>query len=187
MTNVRKVMPSERPLRTASTSELGPAELRQIHELMLVAFDNDFSDEDWEHTLGGVHFFLELGGKILSHAAVVPRMLEVGRSMFHTGYVEGVATHPEFRSRGWGSDVVSAATAHIRASYGLGALGTSSFSFYERLGWERWSGRTFVRRVGRRERTPDEDGYVMVLRFGPSAHVDTSADLSCDDRTGDVW
>lgn len=65
---------------------------------MLLAFGNDFSDEDWKHTLGGIHLFIELGGQIVSHAAVVPRMLEVGRSMFHTGYVEGVATH---HGTGW--------------------------------------------------------------------------------------
>ncbi|MCA1705322.1 MAG: GNAT family N-acetyltransferase, partial [Actinobacteria bacterium] len=116
-----------------------------------------------------------------------PRMLEVGDVMFTTGYVEGVATHPTFRMRGLGNAVVSAATAHIEANYQFGALGTSSFSLYQRVGWERWSGSTFVRRAGGREATPDEDGYVMVLRFGPSRDVDTTADLSCDDRPGDVW
>ena len=51
----------------------------------------------------------------------------------------------------------------------LGALATGRWSFYERLGWERWRGPTFARDGDEVIRTEDDDDAVMVLRFGPSA------------------
>lgn len=62
--------------------------------MLLDAFgDDDFSDEDWEHALGGWHVVVTLdGGPVLTHAAVVPRVLDVADHAFRTGYVEGVAT-----------------------------------------------------------------------------------------------
>jgi hypothetical protein len=37
------------------------------------------------------------------------------------------------------------------------------------------------------EPTPEEDGYLMVLRFGPSEHVDLAESISCEARPGDDW
>ncbi len=69
----------------------------------------------------------------------------------------------------------------------MGALSTSKQRFYERLGWERWLGPTFVRRGGGVVRTPDEDDGIMVLRFGASREVDRTAAISCEARSGDDW
>lgn len=154
---------------------------------MTVAFPEGFSEEDWEHTIGGRHFFIRQESLIVSHAAVVRRDIEENHRMFRCGYVEGVATHPELRRRGLGTVVMSKAAEHIRASYELGALGTDVFDFYERLGWERWQGPTFVRRPDGLFHSEEEDGYVMVLRFGPSANVDLKSEISCDPRSGDDW
>jgi len=59
--------------------------------------------------------------------------------------------------------------------------------FYERLGWERWRGPTFVRHGPELVRTEDEDDGVMVLRFDRSLAVDLSGSISCEARTGDDW
>jgi aminoglycoside 2'-N-acetyltransferase I len=75
----------------------------------------------------------------------------------------------------------------IRRHHEMGALSTGEHGFYERLGWERWRGPTFVRRDGATVRTPDEDDGIMVLRFGPTAAVDLGAALSCEARPGDDW
>jgi aminoglycoside 2'-N-acetyltransferase I len=174
-------------VRSALTSELPAATLDAIHALMVSGFEGDFSDDDWTHTIGGRHFFIEQRGSVLSHAAVVPRPIEVSSHPFRTGYVEGVATHPERRHEGLGSGVMSAAFDHIRSAYELGALGTDVFEFYARLGWERWQGPTFVRESEGLVHTKDDDGYVMVLRFGPSETVDLTAPISCDARPGDDW
>jgi aminoglycoside 2'-N-acetyltransferase I len=42
-------------LRTAHTAELGNRELRAIHVLLAESFGETFTDDDYEHALGGVH------------------------------------------------------------------------------------------------------------------------------------
>lgn len=174
-------------LRSALSAELTSEELAQIRALMDVAFD-DFADDDMEHGLGGRHWIVELDGRIVSHASVVARSLEVDGRPFRAGYVEAVGVEPSVQGRGHGTDVMRPASDHIRESYELGALGTGEFHFYERLGWERWQGPSFVRlEDGSLERTADDDDGLMVLRHGPSAGIDLRARLTCEWRPGDVW
>ena len=151
------------------------------------AFD-DFTDHDLDHGLGGRHWLVELDGRLVAHASVVERRLEIDGRPFRAGYVEAVAVAPAFQHRGLGSRVMEAATAHIRAAYELGALGTGEQPFYERLGWERWAGRSEVmERDGTRRHTADEDAWLMVLRTGPSVTVPLTGTLTCEWRPGDVW
>jgi aminoglycoside 2'-N-acetyltransferase I len=78
-------------------------------------------------------------------------------------------------------------TTVLRREFEMGALSTSRHAFYERLGWERWQGPTFVRDGAETIRTEAEDDGVMVLRFGPSARVDVTAPIACERRCGDDW
>jgi aminoglycoside 2'-N-acetyltransferase I len=150
--------------------------------------DEGFTEEDWGHAFPGVHFIVGDDGDVRSHAAVVARELHVADRPLRTGYVENVATRASERGRGLGTAVVAAADEHIRANFTLGALGTSEFGFYERLGWERWRGPTSVRTSEGVNRTPEEDGYVMVLRTPMTPpDLDLDASISCDWRPGDVW
>ena len=82
---------------------------------------------------------------------------------------------------------MTAASEYVRREFTLGALGTGRHTFYERLGWERWRGATYVRREAELVRTEEDDDDVMVLRFGPSAAVDLADAISCDARPGDDW
>jgi len=75
----------------------------------------------------------------------------------------------------------------IAERFELGALGTGAHRFYERLGWETWLGRTFVRTAEGVDPTPDEDGYILVLRTPSSPPLDPTGAISCDWRPGDVW
>jgi aminoglycoside 2'-N-acetyltransferase I len=119
---------------------------------------------------------------------VVPRILEVAGVPLRTGYVEAVATWPELERRGHGSAVMAEIDEIIKADYELGTLGTDAFPFYERLGWVRWRGPTSVRTKDGDVRTPNEDGYVMVLRTPSTpAELDLHAPISCEWRSGDVW
>ena len=56
-------------VRTAPTHELGADRLRSARELLDAAFDDDFSDEDWDHALGGVHAWIEDERGIAAHGA----------------------------------------------------------------------------------------------------------------------
>lgn len=169
------------------TAEVPTATLDKVRGLLDRAFDGDFAVTDWEHTVGGRHVILVEEGEVISHASVVTRDLEVADRPFRTGYMEGVATHPEHQGKEFGARVVTAANEVIRQHYELGALSTDRHSFYHRLGWERWQGPTYVRDGSRLLRTADEDEGIMVLRFGPSATVDVTSALTCEARSGDDW
>ena len=175
-------------VRELATAELDQEELRSIRALMDAAFDNDFSDDDMEHGLGGRHWLLDIDGRLVAHASVVERRLEIDGRSFRAGYVESVGVAPDWQRRRLGSRVMAGATAHIRDAYELGALGTGEQPFYERLGWERWAGRSeVVERDGSRRHTADEDAWLMVLRTGPSTGVPLTGVLTCEWRPGDVW
>jgi aminoglycoside 2'-N-acetyltransferase I len=183
--------PDRLRLRRLASSELTADEVREIRALMEVAFGSDeeerFSDDDWQHALGGVHFVLELDGEIVAHAAVVERRLFLGSLPVRTGYVEAVATSPDRQGLGLGSIVMTDVTEYVRDAFELGALGTGRHSFYGRLGWRIWAGPSAVRTPAGVQPTPDDDGSIMVLETPTSPPLDFSAPISCEERPGDVW
>lgn len=174
-------------VQSFTSSEASPQTLANIRELLQHAFENGFSAEDWAHTIGGHHVTVNDDGALVAHAAAIPRRLHIGRRPYSAGYVEGVATRADVRSRGYGSLAVSELATTIRRFYEIGALSTGRPSFYERRGWERWRGPSYVRAGSRLIRTEDEDDGLLVLRFGPSATVDLTASIACEARTGDDW
>ena len=177
-------------VRSVTTADLTAEDLLQLRDLLWAAFppgDEGFTEDDWQHGMGGRHFLAEREGVIVSHASVVERELHVGDVPLRTGYLEAVGTDPAFQRQGLGTDVIRAAGEYIRDTYQLGALGTGEHAFYERLGWERWQGRAYVRTADGPERTPDEEGFIMVLRTPASPLLDLEASIACDWRPGDVW
>ena len=167
------------------------AEIGAIRSLLTAAFEGDehggFEEEDWQHALGGTHFLLEDDGGIVGHASVVERVLHVGDRPIRTGYVEAVAVHPNHQRRGLGRRLMEAVDEHINVGFDLGALGTGSQPFYERLGWEIWQGPSSVRTATGVEPSPDEDGYILVLRTSSSPPLDLTDPISCEWRPGDSW
>jgi aminoglycoside 2'-N-acetyltransferase I len=178
-------------VRRAPTEELTTSEIEAIRELLVAAFGSDeeeaFTEADWEHAIGGVHFVLERDGRIVAHASVVERRLHVNARALRTGYVEAVATAPDRQGAGFGSLVMAEVNAYIRDGFELGALGTGRQTFYERLGWRIWTGPTAVRTTGGVRPTPDEDGYIMVLTTPTTPPLDRHATIMCEWRPGDVW
>lgn len=173
--------------RIVAGADASPDLLQRIRQLVNVAFDGTFSDEDWQHTIGGTHVVVTDAGEVVSHAAVVPRTLTIDGRPLSTGYVEGVATAPERAGQGLGSMAMAEAGHLIRASYQLGALSTDAHHFYGRLGWERWQGPTYVLRDGIPERTQDEDDGIMVLRCDASRGTPLDGAIACEERAGDDW
>lgn len=173
-------------VRVAHTADLSPADLTAVRELLDAAFDGDFSDDDWDHTLGGMHAMAWSGATLVGHAAVVQRrFLYEGRAL-RTGYVEGVAVHADHRRQGLGAAVMAPVERVIRAAYDLGALSSSEIGvpFYAARGWQRWQGPTWALTPTGRERTEEDDDSVYVLPV--TAVVHTNA-LTCDWRDGDLW
>jgi aminoglycoside 2'-N-acetyltransferase I len=176
-----------RDLQIVTTEQLSGTERASLRASLTEAFDYDFPDEDWDHCLGGIHVVVRDGRDFISHAAVVERGLVAGDRPVRTGYVDGVATRPREQGQGHGSRVMQAVAGIVRAGYELGALGTGRQGFYAQLGWELWQGPTSVITPGGPERTPGEDGAIMVLRTPATATLDLFATLMCDWRAGDVW
>ena len=174
-------------LGTSSTSALPAPVLEQIRNLLEAVFGPDFSDDDWNHTLGGMHVWLADPSRLLSHAALVERTLVCSGHTLRAGYVEAVATTPEHQCKGHGTAVMKRVGELICERYALGALSSNAPEFYARLGWETWRGPTFVDGPRGRERTVDDDGGVMILRTPHSPHLDLDGEIVCDWRVGDVW
>ena len=181
----------EARLRRVPWDQLTPDEVAAIRALMGVAFGDDeeerFDDDDWAHTIGGVHVMLDVDGVIVAHASVVEREIHVAGRPLRTGYVEAVATDPAWQGRGLGTRVMTEVGEMVAAGCDLGVLGTGVHHFYERLGWRTWRGPAFVRTPEGDRRTPDEEGYIMVLATPSTPTLTWTDPISCDWRPGDVW
>jgi aminoglycoside 2'-N-acetyltransferase I len=177
-------------VRKLRTDELSSQHVAALRELFHAAWDDDsedFTDEDWDHAVGGVHFILEDARVIVAHASVVERELHTNGHRLTTGYVEAVATSPVHQRRGHGSALMREVGDYIDQTFELGALGTGRTAFYERLGWVAWRGPTFVRTDSGLVRTKEEDGLILVRLTPMSPELDLGAPISCDWRPGDVW
>lgn len=174
-------------LRTAHTADLDHATVTAIRTLMTAAFDGDFSDDDWDHAVGGMHVLLWDGEDLIAHGAVGQRrMLIDGRSL-RAGYVEAIGVHPDRRRQGHGGTVMAAIERIVRGAYDLGALGASDdgAAMYRARGWQLWTGPSSVLAPGGLTRTEDDDGNIYVLPV--AVQLDLSAAIACDWREGDVW
>ena len=174
-------------LRIAHTAELDAETLSTARTLLVDAFEGDFGDEDWEHSLGGMHALVWEGSELIGHASVVQRrLLHDGRAL-RTGYVEGVGVRSDRRRQGYAGAMMTALERVIRDAYSLGALSASedAAGLYASRGWQLWQGPTSTLGVKGIEPTPDDDGGVYVLPC--SLELDLTTELTCDYRTGDVW
>jgi aminoglycoside 2'-N-acetyltransferase I len=172
-------------LITAHTGEMTTDELDAVRALLDASFDG-FTDDDWEHGLGGTHVLVVEGDDVIAHGSLVlRRLLHDGRSL-RTGYVEGVAVRQDSRRAGHATTVMAAIEA-LAPAYDLLALSASDdgIALYESRGWQLWRGPTSVLAPTGIERTPEDDGSVYVLP-GPTP-LDLDAELTCDWRPGDVW
>jgi aminoglycoside 2'-N-acetyltransferase I len=183
-------MNDESPVRRVPTADLTAAEVSTTRDLLWEAFgrgEDGMTEDDWQHALGGTHFLLETDDRIVAHAAVVEREIHVGDRPLRTGYVEAVATALDRQGAGLGSLLMADVGAYIRDRFELGVLGTGRHGFYERLGWTTWAGPLFVRTSEGPRRTPDDEGFLLVLATPTSPPLDLTAPISCDWRQGDVW
>ena len=155
--------------------------------MVTTAFAGDFTDTDWDHTLGGMHALIWHRGAIIAHAAVVQRRLIYRGRALRCGYVEGVAVREDWRGQGLVRALLDGAEQVMRGAYQLGALSSSAQArrLYAVRGWLPWLGPTSVLALTGPTRTPDDDGSIFVLPV--SVTLDTAAELMCDWRDGDVW
>lgn len=170
------------------TGALSAAELRAVRHLLDLAYRGEFSDADWHHALGGTHALIRQGEEVLAHGSLVPRRLWVGRRPTRVGYVEAIAVLPRMHGQGLGGKIMKALAGVIERDFEMGALATGEPDFYHRFGWVGWQGPTFVRHAdGRKKRSRDADGGIMVLRTSRTPPLELTRSLTCDARPGDAW
>jgi aminoglycoside 2'-N-acetyltransferase I len=171
----------------AHTHELEHTVRVHVRQLLDDAFQEDFSDQDWEHCLGGIHAIVRDGHRIVGHGAVVQRRLVHGGQALRAGYVEGLAIVADRRGEGLGGALMEALEKVVRGAYDLGALASTeeALGFYTARGWQPWRGPTFALTPAGSRRTRDDDGGVFVLPG--AAPLDLDSSLTCDWRDGDVW
>lgn len=174
-------------MQVAHAADLDAAALGAARALLDTAFEGEFTDDDWDHSLGGMHALLWEASDLIGHAALVQRRLLHGGRALRAGYVEGVAVRADRRGRGHGAALMDAVERMLRGGYALGALSASeeALGFYAARGWQLWAGPTFALTPTGAVRTPEEDGSVFVLPL--SVPLDHHAALACDWRDGDVW
>ncbi|MGW0934636.1 GNAT family N-acetyltransferase [Streptomyces sp. NPDC002666] len=170
-------------LNTAHTCRLAPAALDEIHAFLDTAFAGTFGEDDWDHTLGGIHVCVRDTSGLLAHGSVVQRrVVHAGRSR-RVGYVEGVAVRSDRRREGLGGQVMAALEEVVDGAYAFGAL-------YAGRGWTVWPGRIAVQGPHGVERLAEEEGSTYVRGVGgaavPSDGTPAAEVLVFDWRDGDV-
>ncbi|MFF5448452.1 GNAT family N-acetyltransferase [Streptomyces sp. NPDC012888] len=172
----------------AHTSQLGDHTLKEVRALLDEAFEGDFSDEDFEHGLGGMHALLYEGDRLLAHGSVVQRrVLHAGHAL-RTGYVEAVAVRPDRRRRGLGTAVMAELERVVERAYVLGALSASDegAGLYRSLGWTVWGGRIGALGPDGPVRLPEEEGSTWLWTPPGTALPEPDGTLWFDWRDGDV-
>ncbi|MET7618623.1 GNAT family N-acetyltransferase [Streptomyces sp. NPDC005408] len=175
-------------LRTAHTFELGPAELLEIRTLLTDAFHGAFSDDDWDHSLGGIHALVHEDGELVAHGSVIQRRVIHGHRSLRIGYVEGVAVRADRRRRGLGGLVMETLERVIDGAYEFGALSSSDAGaeLYRARGWQVWEGPIAAQGPGRIVPLPDEEGSTYVRPAANRPLPDPGRELTFDWRDGDV-
>ncbi|MGX1881445.1 GNAT family N-acetyltransferase [Streptomyces sp. NPDC055287] len=174
------------PMLTVHTADLEPAALDEIRGLLDAAFDGDFGEDDWDHTVGGIHACLRDEHGLAAHGSVIQRRVLHGGRSLRVGYVEGVAVRADRRREGLGGRVMEALERVIDRAYVLGALSASDdgAALYAGRGWEVWPGRIAALGPSGVVPLPDEEGstYLRPVTGLP----DASDALIFDWRSGDV-
>lgn len=164
------------------TADLPAAARTLVHAV----FEDDFTELDWENSLGGVHALAFDGTELVGHASLVQRRLLHGERVLRAGYVEAVAVRADHRRRGHASRLM-AALERLLPGYDLGALSAAAEAvpLYEGRGWQQWRGPTSALTPDGVHRTEDEDGGVYV--FPGRTPLDLDGGLTADWRAGDLW
>jgi aminoglycoside 2'-N-acetyltransferase I len=176
--------------RLVHTSDLDGETREDARRMLVDAFAHSevgFTDVDWEHALGGMHALICVRGALIAHGAVVQRRMIHRGVALRCGYLEAVAVREDWRGQGLAMAVMDGLEQVLRGAYQLGALSASEAGrhIYGTRGWQPWQGMTSVLTPSGVVATPDDDESVFVLPV--TADLDTTGEITCDFRDGDVW
>jgi GNAT superfamily N-acetyltransferase len=109
-----------------------------------------------------------------------------GLPLLKTAYVDAVSTAPDFQRRGFGSAVMRHLAGLISKAYEIACLETDRVGFYQRLGWEEWTGPLAGRAEHGLVPTPDQSG-ILILRLPRTPALDLDSLLTIECQPGRIW
>lgn len=173
-------------MQVLHTADLDPNTREAARALLYSVFD-DMTEDDWEHSIGGIHALAWDGSELVGHGSVIQRRLLHGGTALRAGYVEGVGVRADRRRQGIGAAVMEALERVIGKAYEIGALGATeeAMAFYAERGWMLWRGPSSALTPDGIVPTPDDDGCIFVLPV--TAPLDITGEITCDWRGGDGW
>ena len=164
------------PLRllTVPLADLTAADKEAIVRLCTEAHGTDFGSL-FGFLDASTHILGYHGQTLVAHACFGDRWLEpAGCRRLIAAFVDAVAVAPGVQGQGIGSQVMRHLAAEIE-DRDLGALCTDRVTFYQRLGWEPWTGPLV--------NLPDDpDDTVMVLQTGCTPRLDPRLALTAEPR-----
>jgi aminoglycoside 2'-N-acetyltransferase I len=126
-------------------------------------------------------------GKLVAHALWLDRPLRIAWGpWFDAAYVEGLATHPGYRGRGYGAAIMRRLQEEI-VTYPLAALSPADevIDWYLALGWERWRGSLWIEEECSVSPTPEET--VLIYRTPKTPPLNLTAPLAAPWRPFAWW
>jgi GNAT superfamily N-acetyltransferase len=140
-------------------------------------------------------FSLVVDGHLASHASVPWKMIEHRGEAYTACALSGVLTLPSFRDKGYGEQLVRAATAFMEqdgADVGLFTCDPPLRTFYERCGWSLLEGAWLVGGTRARPFPSDTLGKLTFGRFisrrGQARKNDfAGTPIWLELREGDLW
>ena len=126
-------------LRVVREPDIAVGLRENVIQLCEVAFDDDFGRLVTRRP-GAVHLLAFHDDTLVGHACWTSRRLRIeDRTDLDAVWVEAVAVNPLRQRQGIGSRLMARLASEIHGAM-IGALTATDVPFYERLGWERWSG-----------------------------------------------
>lgn len=173
--------------RRLHTSQLTASEKEILFSLLVEGFDNDFSYDDFQHTLGGMHVIAYDQQKMVGHVAIVQRNMAINDEPISVGYVEAMVVEKSYRCQGIGANLMQHTNEIIGLCYQLGLLSASEEGqkLYHSAGWKVWKGSLFELQHRQYIHSIEEEGGVMA--WSANDNIDFTASLYCDFRGGDQW
>jgi len=176
---------AEFSFRVVEGSALTPEEREEIIALCDLAYEENMG-LIIDQFVDPVHVLGYWGEKLVCHALLITRFLEPeGLPQLQTAYVEAVATHPNYRCRGFASAIMRKLVEEIQ-DFDIAGLAPFSVDYYAKLGWKLWRGAMFERKDDVLIAS-DLSERVMIYRLPKTPLLDLDAEISIEWRVGEVW
>ncbi|HSV86972.1 MAG TPA: GNAT family N-acetyltransferase [Levilinea sp.] len=141
--------------------QLTAMEKSRMSEVERICFEGEESGIEWSPSDWVVLGLLD--GMIVSQICVLEREVDVGGEKIRVGGVGGVATHPDYRQKGYAGKLLQASEQffhELDLPFGVLVCGEEKRPYYASFGWVKIENRTIFQNEGQDR---EMDGTMMIL------------------------